>query len=73
MQNINNEISLNVVMAKQTSPLNLLAQEKFSSFLNDNKNNTEDTSSQSDSDLNGFHQTLQNQAHLNRMFLDTVA
>lgn len=73
MQKINNDISLSTVISKQKSPVDLLAQEKFSSFLNDEPSSEEEQENQRNSDLDEYQQTLQNQAHLNKLFLESVA
>lgn len=73
MQKINNDISLSTVISKQKSPIDLLAQEKFSSFLNDESSSEEETTNEQNSDLDGFQQTIYNQAHLNKLFLESVA
>ncbi len=73
MQKINNELTINAIMSKQNSPINILSQEKFSSFLNSENKEEDAMTNDMTEDVNIFMQSLQNKAQLNRMIIDSVA
>lgn len=73
MQKINNELTINAIMSKQNSPINILSQEKFSNFLKSENKEEDTTSNEMTEDVNIFMQSLQNKAQLNRMIIDSVA
>jgi len=76
MENVSNEINeltMNSLISKQNSQINLLNQEKFSNFLKD-ETSTSDTQEQNKSEnLDIVKLSLQNEALLNKMVLESVA
>lgn len=76
MENVSNEINeltMNSLISKQNSQINLLNQEKFSNFLKD-ETSTSDTQEQNKSEnLDIVKLSLQNEALLNKMLLESVA
>ena len=72
MQKIHAELTLNSIIAKQNSPINLLSQEKFSNFL-EPKKNEEEIPLETIVDFKVIMQSLQNTAQLNKMVIESVA
>jgi len=72
MLSIHTELTLNTIIAKQNSPINILSQEKFNNFLN-TTNEEETVSTETMLETNIIMQSLQNTAQLNKMVIEFVA
>jgi hypothetical protein len=73
MKKINNELALSSIISKQNTPVNIISQEKFSNFLENENNEEEDISNDKIHEVNIVMQSLQNKAQLNRMIIESVA
>jgi len=76
MENVSNEINeltMNSLISKQNSQINLLSQEKFSNFLKDETSNSDTQEQNKNENLDIVKLSLQNEALLNKMLLESVA
>jgi hypothetical protein len=67
------DLKISTITSRQNSTINSLSQEKFSNYLNTESNDEESNADETPTKLNTFMYSLQNQAQLNRMVIESFA